>query len=100
MKQYKGKEEKLNRIRLVDEKLKEHQNEVKVTQKEKDDAVKQLAISHLALEILSKSRNKPNNASGNAIREEISEINMNLLPCKMSIHRLSVNESHLLQTLR
>jgi len=59
--QYKDNEEKLNRIRLAYEKLKENQSKVKVTQKDKDDAMKRLTTSHPAyLEIISKTRSKPN----------------------------------------
>ncbi len=61
LKQFKDKEEKLNRIRLADEKLKEKQDEVKVTQKEKEDAVKELTTSHpVYREVVSNSRSKPN----------------------------------------
>ena len=71
MKQYKDKEEKKNRIRLANEKLKEKQNEVKVTQKEKDNAMKQLTTSHLVYrEVVSNSRSKPNMRKRNHRRKQ------------------------------
>jgi len=61
LKLYKNIEEKLNRIRLVDKKLIEKKKEVKVTQKDTDNVVKQLNTSHPDyLEILYKIRSKPN----------------------------------------
>jgi hypothetical protein len=71
LKQYKDKEEKLNRIRLADEKLKEKQNEVKVTQKEKDNAVTQLTTSHSVYrEVVTNSRSKPNKRKRNQRRKQ------------------------------
>ena len=68
LKKYKDKEERLNRILLADEKLRERLNETKVTKIDKDIAVQQLTTSHPAFEILSMRRKKPNKRKQNQRR--------------------------------